>query len=61
MKHYEYRLINGMRCVLIPGEDRGKYPDANFMGTRKALAGILKDDETFEDWLKRKEKRLKKI
>jgi len=38
-------------------KDTDLYPDANYRNTGLALCGILKDNETLQDWINRKIKR----
>jgi len=63
IEKYSVLQRNGISYVLkiYEGDRPSSWDMPNFMGTGKALAGILKKGETLEEWLKRKEKRLKNI
>lgn len=63
IEKYSVLQRNGISYVLkiYEGNRSSPWDMPNFMGTGKALAGILKKGETLEEWLKRKEKRLKNI
>lgn len=40
--------------VLVESRNRyGNYPEANYLGTGLALAGVLKENETLDQWKKR--------
>lgn len=46
-------LVSGREHILCDSPDRGDnklYPNANFRNTGKALCGILKKGETFNEW-----------
>ncbi len=49
-KNYQLFQLRGIRYVITDSAERYKsvYNASNFMNTRKALAGILNDDETLE-------------
>jgi len=56
MKKYEIKKVGLLNCVLVKvyRESRTDYPSPDFCGTKKALAGIVEDGATIEDWYKKK-------
>ena len=49
---YEILKVNGYSYILSNFKRASKeFPQANFMGTGKALAGVLRKNQSLEDWI----------
>lgn len=55
MAYYEtIKILN--RTHIVREVFRTEIPDADYQGTGKALVGVCRVGETFEEWVKRRRK-----
>jgi len=60
-KELSILVVHGEKHVIRPYLRNGQYPDPNYRGTGQALAGIMRHDETFEEFKERWIKGRKRI
>lgn len=59
MENYQTIKVNGRTHVVCDIDGRGGsgYPYPNYMGTGKALCGVVDKGDTFDDWKRKRNER----
>jgi hypothetical protein len=60
-RNYKVLLVNGKAHIICNSSDRLGHKNANYMGTGKALCGILSPGETLSAWIKKREDKELKV
>lgn len=57
MSNYTTITVLGHQHVLCEASDRGRlgHPNANYMGTKMALCGVIEKGKTLEEWILRRD------